>query len=284
VPLTQTTDLTIVTAPSVTVPVTLVCPTVSDTMPPNPPIILSISQTDTAVVCGVEQNPVTGSFPVASLLLYRGETPTGPFDLQTDAEPLSTVVLVNDLQDRNPTFGVQKWYVAVAVDTMGYVSGPSNVATITMDNPNQIQPGPFTPGSAALGPYPILGSDVFLDPTILEGRVGPNGDLLCINGLNLLAQDLSIRIRTSFGELPVHPSYGFEKGKIIGSGVANSQAQAELLRTDVIDMLLAEPRVAQVLSVEVTQATYDSWIISYTVMAIGSEDALKANLVVPYFQ
>jgi hypothetical protein len=42
--------------------------------------------------------------------------------------------------------------------------------------------------------------------------------------------------------------------------------------------------VAQVLSVEVTQATYDSWIISYTVMAIGSEDALKANLVVPYFQ
>jgi hypothetical protein len=281
--LTQTTDLTIAAAPSVTVPVTLVCPSISDTQPPNPPIIVSISQTDTAVVCAVEQNPVTGSFPVASLLLYRGDTATGPFTLQTDAEPLSTVVLANDLYDNAPVFGVQKWYVAVAVDSMGYLSGPSNVVTWTMHNPNQgVIPGPFTPGSAALGPYPLLGSDIFIDPTILEGRVAPNGDLMTVNGLNLLAQDLSCRIRTEIGELPFHPGFGFSKGSIIGSGQAAPAVQAQILRANVIDCLTAEPRVLSILSVEVSQNTFDSWVIAYSVEAIGYEDPLQANLVVGY--
>jgi len=281
--ITATTDLTIEAAPSVTVPVVLVCPTLPDSLPPNPPIIVSISQTQTAIVCGVEQDPVTGSFPVVSLLLYRGPSPTGPFATQTDAEPISTVVVVNDLYDKAPIPGVQEWYVALAVDSQGNVSGPSNVVSWTFaTNTNPIFPGPFPPGSAALGPYPLLGSDVFLDPIQKEGRVGPNGDLLAINGLNCLAQDLSTRIRTEIGELPYHPSFGFSKGKVIGSGQAAPEVQAQILRSDVMDCLLAEPRVSQVLSVEITQSTYDSWIITYVVMAIGVEDPLGANLVVPY--
>jgi hypothetical protein len=242
----------------------------------------SIGRSATAyLVFGVAQNPVTGSYPITSYKLYRGNSVSGPFSLLIELEPISAVTIVTQMFDENPIFGVEKYYVATAVDSAGFESGPSNVvyytASIILLG---LAVGSLSP--AAFGNYPLLGSDCYLDPTSCEGVIGPNGDLLSVNGLECLAQDLRLRILTEVGEIRMHPTYGFGKGKVIGSGQAQPQVQAQILRADIIDVLTAEPRVYQVLSVNIDQTDAYSWIISYDVMAINVEDVAHFNMVWPY--
>jgi hypothetical protein len=237
--------------------------------------------TTSVLVFGCAQNQVTGANPVVSYKLYRGNTATGPFSLQTDLEIISPFSIVTQLYDNDPEFGVEHFYVATAIDSKGLESAPSNVLYYTASLVQiGLVAGSFSP--AARGSYPLLGCDVFIDPTTKEGVVGPNGDLLTVNGLECLAQDLRLRILTDIGELTLHPTYGLSKSQIIGSGQAKAQVQAQLLRVAVIDCIRQDPRVYSVIDVTVSQTNYDSWIIAYTIMAINVEDALRANMVYPY--
>jgi phage baseplate assembly protein W len=264
--------------------IALVCPGGGGGSPvgPNPPIILSISQASNMIVCGVIQDPVTGSYPISSLKLYRAPSASGPWTFLVATVPISLISVVNQLIDQNPIFGTQEYYAATAVDTQGFESGISNIVTYTAAH---ILVGLQIANisSSARGPYPVLGCDVYIDPTSGEGVIGPNGDLLTVNGLECLAQDIRIRFSTDPGELPLHPNFGLGKSHVIGSGQAAPQVQAQILRADFIDMLQQEPRVQRVLDVVITQSNQDSWMIAYDIEAIGVEDAVRLNLVFPYY-
>lgn len=252
---------------------------------PTPPRIRFISQALSGlrplVVVGVEQDPVTGGAPIVAFNLYRAPTPVGPYAL-IDTQLISTLSVVNQLFDANPIVGVNQTYAATAVDSSEYESGYSDLQGAAV-LPLLVGTGPFPAGAPALGPYPLLGSDIFLNPATGEGVIGPNGDLLTVNGLYLLAQDLGIRLRTEIGELAMHQDYGFMKGKVIGRGQANPALQALNLQADVIECLYGDARVASVLDVAVSQQGATGWLISYTVRAIGVEDTLQANMVVPFW-
>jgi hypothetical protein len=247
---------------------------------PNAPIIASIDQASGTIVVGIAQNKVTGSNPVVQYQLFRAPTSGGPFSL-LDSEPLSKVAIVTFAFDPAPILGVQQWYAAASVDAQGQTSGLSAAVSWSAFSSAGI-PLPSNISAAAYGPYPLLGSDAFLSSYIGEGLVGPNGDLLTVNGLECLAQDLRIRLFTEVSELVLQPSFGFWRGKLIGSGSASSRAQAMYFETRLKACLAQEPRVSQVLSVTIRQNDYDSWSIAFVVMAIGAEDALRLNQVVPY--
>jgi hypothetical protein len=272
--------------------VTIVCATSGgQTVGPQPPTILSVSQasqrnsdgtTSSMLVFGVAQNPVTGTAPVTSFKLYRSASASGPFTDFIELALISGVTIVTQMFDDNPVFSTEEFYVATAIDSRGFESGPSNVVSYTATVISiGLVPGQLSP--AAFGAYPLLGSDVYIDPTSREAIIGPNGDLLTVNGLECLAQDLRLRILTELGELPMHPSYGFAKGSIIGSGQAQPQVQAQILQADITDILEADPRVYKVLSVQVNQSDAYSWVIGYDVMAINVEDVAHLNMVYPYY-
>lgn len=246
---------------------------------PNAPTITSIDQASGNIVVGIAQNAVTGSNPVSQYQLYRGPSSEGPFAL-TDSEPISSTALITFAFDTQPILGVEQWYAATSVDSEGFTSAFSAAVSWSAFTSATITQGSI--GAAALGPYPLLGSDVFLSPYTGEAMIGPNGDLMTVNGLECLAQDLRIRLFTEIGELLLEPSFGFWRGKLIGSAQASSKTQALYFETKLKDCLAQEPRVSQVLSVVVRQAGFDSWSIAFVVMAIGVEDPLRLNQVVPY--
>jgi hypothetical protein len=259
---------------------------------PNPPRIVSLCEATTSsnvklLAAGIVQAPVTGSWAVAYFTLYRAALPTGPWTaVVAGPQFLSTVALENFLFDVDPNFGVEMWYAATATDTAGNVSGISNVVPYTAATSYPTGSGLVLP-SSAYGPYPLLGQDVFVSPLTREGVVGPNGDLLGVNGLQCWAQDLRLRILSDKGELPLHPDYGLVKGKLIGSGQSKPAVQAQLLKTAVYDCIKADPRTYRIDYVAIYNANYgglaDSWVIKYQAMAIGVEDALLANIVYPYY-
>jgi hypothetical protein len=248
--------------------------------PPYPPIIILLAQASGQVVVSLKQNPVTGSFPVASFTLYRGPASNGPWTPIVENQPISPTAVYNNLLDPSPVYGVQMYYVAVATDTDGLVSALSSVWPFTA---YQVSPTGTTSRFApnVFGAYPILGADVFINPTTRQAVIGPNGDLLCCFGLECLAQDLRIRLLTHYGELPMHQTFGFGT-ELIGSGQTDPVTQAQILRTRVYDMLKREPRVKQIIDVLVEQNAPDGWSISYTIVPIGQEDPAHLNAVVPF--
>lgn len=248
---------------------------------PNAPAIVSISQASGVVVVGVVPNPVTGNFPVSQFQLFRGPTSSGPWTPYT-AQDLSKTAIENFLFDQSPTVGVLAYYTAIAVDSQGNESAdatPVPFIAFNATNPNapNIQVSSF-------GPYPLLGQDVFLNPLTREGMIGPNGDLMVVNGLECLAQDIRIHLLTERGELLLHQDWGFGRGKIIGAGQAKRDVQAQILRADVIDVLNSEPRVAEVLAVSISVYDENSWLIGYEIMAIGVEDPQRLNMVYPFMK
>lgn len=246
---------------------------------PNAPSIVSIGQASGVVVVGIAQAAVTGSSPVVSYKLYRSVV-SGSGYSRVDSESISTVALTTYGYDGSPVFGTTQYYAATAVDSTNAESAFSTAVEWSAFTNAAITGSNI--GPTALGPYPLLGSDVFIDPRSGEGIVGPNGDLLTVNGLELLAQDLRIRIFTMQGELLLQPSFGLGKGKIIGSGQGSQTVQAQYLSTLITRCVLSDARVSKVLSCEVKQASFDSWMVSYSLMAIGVEDPFRLNQVVPY--
>lgn len=248
---------------------------------PNAPRIVSISQASGVVVVGVVPNGVTGSFPVSQFQLFRGPTSGGPWTA-FQAQDLSTTAIENFLFDQSPAFGVLEYYTAIAIDTQGNESADATpVPFVAFNVANPTAPNIQV---SSYGPYPLLGQDVFLHPETGEGMIGPNGDLMVVNGLECLAQDIRIHLLTERGELLLHQDWGFGRGKIIGAGQAKRDVQAQILRADVIDVLNSEPRVAEVLAVDISVYDQFSWLIGYEIMAIGVEDPQRLNLVYPFMK
>lgn len=234
---------------------------------PNVPGIAYVAEAAGMVVVAATQAPITGTEPVVAYRLYRSLFQGGPWGSAIDTRLIDRITVRTKLFDAAPLYGIGIWYAVTAVDSAGLesaVSGPFAFDAFN-DQPLPGQSGKIS--AAALGDYPWLGSDVFLDPVSGEAVVGPNGDMLSINGLACLAQDLFIRLRTTKGELPMHPDFGLTVS--IGSGQAAPQVEAQIMATDVTDELLLDERVQRVLSVKITQYDQFSWIVGYDVMAIG---------------
>lgn len=257
----------------------------------NAPIIASVAQATSTLsngiassilVFGVQLNPTSAGNAFVQYKLYRGVTAAGPFNHVCDDSFLSPITLTTQLYDLAPNFGVTRYYVATGLTASGFESAQSAVIYYTASNQilGPIVAAPIS--AAAFGPYPVLGSDCYLDPTTREGVIGPNGDLLAVNSLECLAQDLRIHALTEFGELPMHQTFGLQKGRVIGSGQAGRKTQAMIFMANFKDMLRSEPRVYQIINVQVYEYDAYSWIVGYDVMAIDVEDSLQLNFVYPF--
>lgn len=248
---------------------------------PHAPTIVSVVQVAGMAIVGIQQSRTTGSYPILSYQLFRGITNIGPW-FQIDAEPINGALLTTNAFDKSPVIGTQIWYAAKALDQAGQSSGLSVPFTYTAYGQTTLARANLS--SSAFGPYPLLGQDVFVNPATGEGVVGPNGDLLGVNGLDCFAQDLAIRMRCTLGDFILHPDCGLAKGGGIGAGQATPPVEAQALRTQVVEAIQQDPRTFQVQSVSVANSGYggDGWVIQYSLMCIGVEDPLHANAVAPY--
>src|SRR5215472_14527745 len=82
-------------------------------------------------------------------------------------------------------------------------------------------------------------------------------DLDTIEGVGNLQQALLLRFLTHVGELAVlgHPDYGSRLFELIGE--LNNDTNRSLAKLYTLEALEAEPRVQQVLSVDVAQSPFD---------------------------
>lgn len=244
------------------------------------PTSLFVGQANKIIAASVEIPSLVQVSPVAGMRLYRMPI-DGDWEL-VDDRTLDTNSRWQNLFDLKPLYALSTSYTATAYSVDGTESPKSNIVQyVAIANPLPLTPARGI-SAAAFGPNPLLGSDIFIDPNTGEAVIGPNGDLLTVNGLELLEQDLRTRLLTNPGELVLHPTYGFIGASLIGSGQSDPVSMSQLLRTRVIDCLMAEPRVLSIDQVVITRPQFDNWQISYVVYAIGVEDPLQANLVFPY--
>ncbi len=106
-------------------------------------------------------------------------------------------------------------------------------------------------------------------------------DLIVVGGRDNLAQALLLRFLTPLGELTLlgHPDYGTKLYDLIGE--LNNVTNRNRARMFVLQALAAEPRVAEVLDLQVLQGgDRVTVLISMTLRVIGSDTPL--NLVLPF--
>jgi hypothetical protein len=234
------------------------------------------------IVVGTAAPPFLIPYAIKTYRLYRAQSQAGPW-IQVDERKPAPLSTWNNLFDPAPTFGIPALYACTSVDVNGTESVLSSPLPFTAIQ----NPPPITAASSiskgAYGQFPLLGSDVYIDPYTREAVIGPNGDLLAVNGLECLAQDLRTRFTTDQGELLLHPTFGRTRDRIIGSGQADAAAEALKLQTRFIDTCLADPRVNSVYDIAIDQVSSDAWTISFTIEAIGLEDPQRLNLVFPFF-
>ena len=243
--------------------------------PTTAPTLQSVGQASGIVVASV-RDPDIISVAIASYTLYRATSPSGPWTAVDSRAPSPTSRYAN-LFDESPLYGTRAYYYATAgaqaTDTLFFIANAS---------PTPIAPG-GTLSAGAFGPYPLLGSDVYVDAMSGEGVIGPNGDLRSVNGLDCLAQDLRTRITTEQGELLLHPSFGMTRQRLLGSGQSAPVAQAQALQARFIDVITSDPRVSAVNSLSIARVSWEAWAIDVSLTAIGSEDEQRLNLVFPFY-
>jgi phage baseplate assembly protein W len=107
-------------------------------------------------------------------------------------------------------------------------------------------------------------------------------DLVTVTGNENLAQALLLRFLTPHGELAAlgHPDYGSRLYELIGE--LNDERRRNQVRMYVLQALAGEPRVAEVLKLDVVQAPDDrnTVRVSLTLGVIDSDTPL--NLVFPF--
>jgi hypothetical protein len=241
------------------------------------PTLMSIGQASGIVIATVRPPDIITD-PITTFTLYRSIVATGPWTMVDTRSPSPTSRWAN-LMDATPLYDTRAYYFATT-------DGPlqSNAMYfIANATPSPIAPG-GTLSTGAFGPNPIHGSDPYLDGNFGEAVIGPNGDLLAVNGLPLLAQDLRTRITTEQGELLLHLDFGQNRERLIGSGQSNPAAQAQILRARFIDIILQDPRIYSIESLSIVRVSLDAWTIDVTFIGIGSEDAQRLNIVFPYFE
>ena len=240
------------------------------------PTLLSIAQADGAVVA-TARPPDVIDVAITSYYLFRATDTLGTGLVQVDQRAPSALSRWVNLFDADPLFGQRAYYYVT--DNLGDESNTLYFQAV--QNPPAPTPAAISP--AAFGPYPLLGSDIYVDPTSGEGVMGPNGDFLSVTGLYCLAQDLRTRLITTQGELLLHTDFGMSRQRLIGSGQGDPVAEAQLLQVRIITLLEQDPRVDHIQDVQIVQVASDAWTITVSLVAIGAEDAGLTNLVWPYF-
>jgi len=108
-------------------------------------------------------------------------------------------------------------------------------------------------------------------------------DLDRLSGTGNLEQALLLRLLTPVGELALlgHPDYGSRLYDLIGE--LNTQANRNRAKMYVLQALAGESRIQQVLSVTVTQGTFDRTEIDIAMSLRVIDRETPLDLVVPFF-
>lgn len=106
-------------------------------------------------------------------------------------------------------------------------------------------------------------------------------DLELLQGVDNLKQALLLRFLTMRGELTVigHPTYGSRLFDLIGE--PNTETNRNRAKLYVLEALQAEPRVKEIISVEVSPVNKVQIRIEVALRALDSNNVL--NLVFPFF-
>jgi phage baseplate assembly protein W len=108
-------------------------------------------------------------------------------------------------------------------------------------------------------------------------------DLESLTGTDNLKQALLLRFLTPVGEMaPLgHPNYGSRLSELIGE--LNNQTNRNRAKMFVLQALAQEPRVAEVLKVDVTTARSNPNQINIDVSLRATREGTILNLVFPFF-
>jgi phage baseplate assembly protein W len=108
-------------------------------------------------------------------------------------------------------------------------------------------------------------------------------DLATFSSLDNLEQALMLRFLTRQGELTLlgHPDYGSRLHELIGE--PNTESTRNRAKMYALIALGAEPRVAQVISVDVTTDAADRSRINITAALKTLHEDTELNLVFPFF-
>ena len=105
-----------------------------------------------------------------------------------------------------------------------------------------------------------------------------SGDVRVVQGVPNLQQALLYRLLTRKGELPHHPEYGSNLQLHVGKVLDDTRVN--LIRLEVMQTLLADPRVKEVQYLQV-QTDADAVNIDGSLGVIGQSDSVPLNLVIP---
>jgi phage baseplate assembly protein W len=108
-------------------------------------------------------------------------------------------------------------------------------------------------------------------------------DLALVDGVPNLQQALLLRFLTRTGELGElgHPDYGSRLYQLIGE--LNTEGNRNRAKLYVLEALQAEPRVAEILTVNVAQNRKDRTQVDISVSLRAVESDTPVNLVFPFF-
>lgn len=123
------------------------------------------------------------------------------------------------------------------------------------------------------------GSDLLVRRRLRTGKM----DLDSVSEVDNIKQALLLRFLTPAGELERlgHPEYGCRLIELIGE--LNTERTRNLAKMYVLKALAAEPRIQEVLRVQVTPSPTDRTRIDISVEALTAETSSPLNLVFPFF-
>ena len=123
------------------------------------------------------------------------------------------------------------------------------------------------------------GSDLYTAKRPQTGMV----DLATLHGAENLQQALLLRFLTPMGEMTVlgHPDYGSRLFELIGE--LNNDTNRNRAKMFVLQSLAGEPRVKQVLSINVLQNAADRTRMDISVSLLSIDSDTPINLVFPFF-
>jgi phage baseplate assembly protein W len=114
-------------------------------------------------------------------------------------------------------------------------------------------------------------------------ETGRGLDLDVLSDLDNLRQALLLRFLTPVGDLAAlgHPSYGSRLFELIGE--LNSETNRNRAKVFVLQALAEEPRVKEVVAVNVTQGLSDRTRMDIDISLVPIDSSTPVNLVFPFF-
>jgi phage baseplate assembly protein W len=118
---------------------------------------------------------------------------------------------------------------------------------------------------------------------LLVARQGGVADIETVGGVENLEQTLLLRFLTHVGEMSIlgHPDYGSRLSELIGE--LNNDTNRSLAKLYTLEALEAEPRVKEVVSVDVAQDVSDRGRVNIKVSLVPIDSETPLNLVFPLF-